>query len=257
MQQMPNVIHGDDRSTALKLTPVSRETVARLERFLDLLVQWQVKTNLVAPSTLSHLWTRHVSDSLQLLAIAPAAKVWADLGSGGGFPGIVLACALADAPDDGVLRVLLVEEPEAHLHPQLQDLLMRFLEEEAEGSTQVIVTSHSPGFASSARVERLTVIARPSGAARPVARVPRDFGLSAKQLGHLRRFLDVTKASLFFARAVILVEGVSEQLLLPAVARRLEISLPENGSASSMSAAWPFPRLPICSARRSSRTGWR
>lgn len=88
-----------DKVRALELTPVSRETVARLERFLDLLVQWQVKTNLVAPSTLSHLWTRHVSDSLQLLAIAPAAKVWADLGSGGGFPGIVLACALADAPD--------------------------------------------------------------------------------------------------------------------------------------------------------------
>jgi putative ATP-dependent endonuclease of the OLD family len=141
----------------------------------------------------------------------------------------VLLAALADAPDDGVLRVLLVEEPEAHLHPQLQDLLMRFLEEEADGSTQVIVTSHSPGFASSARVERLTVIARPPGDARPVARAPRDFGLSAKQLGHLRRFLDVTKASLFFARAVILVEGVSEQLLVPAIARRLNISLPENG----------------------------
>jgi putative ATP-dependent endonuclease of the OLD family len=141
----------------------------------------------------------------------------------------VLLAALADAPDDGVLRVLLVEEPEAHLHPQLQDLLMRFLEEEADGSTQVIVTSHSPGFASSARVERLTVIARPPGDARPVARAPRDLGLSTKQLGHLRRFLDVTKASLFFARAVILVEGVSEQLLVPAFSRRLGISLPESG----------------------------
>jgi putative ATP-dependent endonuclease of OLD family len=143
----------------------------------------------------------------------------------------VLLAALADAPDDGALRVLLVEEPEAHLHPQLQDLLMRFLEDEADGSTQVIVTSHSPGFASSARVERLTVIARPSSDAPPVARAPRDFGLSAKQLGHLRRFLDVTKASLFFARAVILVEGVAEQLLVPALARRMGISLPENGVA--------------------------
>lgn len=141
----------------------------------------------------------------------------------------VLLAALADAPDDGVLRVLLVEEPEAHLHPQLQDLLMRFLEEEADGSTQVIVTSHSPSFASSARVERLTVMSRPPGDARPVARAPRDFGLSVKQLGHLRRFLDVTKTSLFFARAVILVEGVSEQLLVPAIARRLDMSLPENG----------------------------
>jgi putative ATP-dependent endonuclease of OLD family len=141
----------------------------------------------------------------------------------------VLLAAIADAPDDGALRVLLVEEPEAHLHPQLQDLLMRFLEDQAGGPTQVVVTSHSPNFASSARVDRLVILARAPGALTPVARAPRDFGLSEKQLKHLRRFLDVTKASLFFARGVILVEGVSEQLLLPAIARRLGISLVENG----------------------------
>ena len=52
----------------------------------------------MAPSTLPNLWTRHIADSLQLLALAPAAKVWLDLGSGGGFPGVVLACALAETP---------------------------------------------------------------------------------------------------------------------------------------------------------------
>jgi len=87
-----------DKAAALALTPVSHETLARLDRYVDLLLQWQAKTNLVASSTLAHLWTRHISDSLQLLALAPTAKVWADLGSGGGFPGIVLACALADGP---------------------------------------------------------------------------------------------------------------------------------------------------------------
>ena len=87
-----------DRAAALALTPVSRETEARLDRFLDLLWTWQAKTNLVSPSTLPRLWSRHVSDSLQLLDLAPAAKVWVDLGSGGGFPGMVLACALADTP---------------------------------------------------------------------------------------------------------------------------------------------------------------
>ena len=80
----------------MALTPVSRETEARLDRFVGLLLQWQAKTNLVAPSTLPHLWTRHIADSLQLLTLAPSAKVWVDLGSGGGFPGVVLACALAD-----------------------------------------------------------------------------------------------------------------------------------------------------------------
>ncbi|RJF75873.1 16S rRNA (guanine(527)-N(7))-methyltransferase RsmG [Rhodopseudomonas palustris] len=85
-----------DKATALALTPVSRETGQRLEAYLDLLRQWQAKTNLVAPSTLPQLWTRHVADSLQLLKIAPDARRWLDFGSGGGFPGIVLACAMAE-----------------------------------------------------------------------------------------------------------------------------------------------------------------
>ncbi|HEY2141087.1 MAG TPA: AAA family ATPase [Solirubrobacteraceae bacterium] len=144
-----------------------------------------------------------------------------------------LLAAIADAPADEepTLRVLLVEEPEAHLHPQLQDLLMRFLESEAVGPTQVVVTTHSPSFASSARVERLTVLARPSATARPEAHLPRDFGLDPKQLAYLRRFLDVTKASLFFARAVILVEGVAEQLLVPVIAERMGRPLAPNGVA--------------------------
>ena len=87
-----------DKAAALALTPVSPETEARLDRYVGLLLEWQAKTNLVAPSTLPTLWTRHISDSLQLLALAPTAKVWADFGSGGGFPGVVLACALAEIP---------------------------------------------------------------------------------------------------------------------------------------------------------------
>lgn len=93
---------GPDKDAALALIPVSRETEARLDRYVALLRQWQAKTNLVAPSTLPHLWTRHVADSLQLLTLAPNAKAWMDLGSGGGFPGVVLACALAEVPGAAV-----------------------------------------------------------------------------------------------------------------------------------------------------------
>jgi 16S rRNA (guanine527-N7)-methyltransferase len=83
-----------DRSRALALTPVSRETGERLDRFVALLLRWQAITHLIAPSTVPVLWTRHVADSLQLLGVAPEAETWVDLGSGGGFPGLVIACAL-------------------------------------------------------------------------------------------------------------------------------------------------------------------
>jgi 16S rRNA (guanine527-N7)-methyltransferase len=87
-----------DRAQALALTPVSRETTARLDRFADLLIQWQQRMNLIARSTEPTLWTRHIADSLQLVSLAPEARIWVDLGSGAGFPGLVIACALADSP---------------------------------------------------------------------------------------------------------------------------------------------------------------
>jgi len=95
-----------DRDRALALTPVSRETTARLDRLVAVLLAWQRRINLIASSTESMLWTRHVADSLQLIALAPEARTWADLGSGGGFPGLVIACAFADIPG---ARVHLVE----------------------------------------------------------------------------------------------------------------------------------------------------
>jgi 16S rRNA (guanine527-N7)-methyltransferase len=87
-----------DRACALALTDVSRETTARLDRFVELLLTWQRTTNLISPSTVPRLWTRHIADSLQLLDLAPDARVWVDLGSGAGFPGLVIACALAGRP---------------------------------------------------------------------------------------------------------------------------------------------------------------
>jgi 16S rRNA (guanine527-N7)-methyltransferase len=95
LAQLPS-ISAEDKAAALALTPVSRETESRLDRYVDLLVEWQAKTNLIAPSTLPNLWTRHIADSLQLLALAPNARTWVDLGSGGGFPGVVLACVMAE-----------------------------------------------------------------------------------------------------------------------------------------------------------------
>jgi 16S rRNA (guanine527-N7)-methyltransferase len=87
-----------DRASALKLMPVSDDALTRLDKFAALLADWQRRINLIAPSTLPHIWTRHIADSLQLLPHAPGAKIWVDLGSGGGFPGVPVTCALAQTP---------------------------------------------------------------------------------------------------------------------------------------------------------------
>src|SRR5271166_1273795 len=87
-----------DRRAALRLVPVSRETERRLASYVDLLIKWRRSTNLVSTSTLASIWTRHVADSAQLLALAPSAKRWIDMGTGAGFPGLVIAIQLADVP---------------------------------------------------------------------------------------------------------------------------------------------------------------
>jgi 16S rRNA (guanine527-N7)-methyltransferase len=84
-----------DRKRALELTPVANDIAARLDRYVGLLLEWQTKINLIANSTVGEIWTRHIADSLQLLSLAPSARAWVDLGSGAGFPGLVVACALA------------------------------------------------------------------------------------------------------------------------------------------------------------------
>lgn len=76
--------------------PVSRETDALLKRYQSLLAKWQDKINLVSPTTLSQSWVRHFEDSLQLVPHIPEAESLYDLGSGAGFPGLVLAIARPD-----------------------------------------------------------------------------------------------------------------------------------------------------------------
>ena len=85
---------------------VPRETIHRLIRYADLLARWQKSTNLVAPSTLPLLWSRHFADSAQIRGLAPEARLWLDLGSGAGFPGLVVAILQAGKPN---FRMHLVE----------------------------------------------------------------------------------------------------------------------------------------------------
>lgn len=101
--------HDDDGfgpEDALRLTGVSRETLERVRSYLAVLDQWRERINLIGPGEGRHLWRRHVLDSLQLIEqISSDGLAVADLGSGAGFPGLVIACALAERPGASVTVV--------------------------------------------------------------------------------------------------------------------------------------------------------
>lgn len=95
----------DGRQQVLAAYDVSRETTRALDAYVAQLARWQTVKNLVGPSTLAEVWSRHIADALQLLALAPDATRWIDLGSGAGIPGLILAMA---GKERGI-RVTLVE----------------------------------------------------------------------------------------------------------------------------------------------------
>jgi 16S rRNA (guanine527-N7)-methyltransferase len=91
-------IDASDKASALAQMNVSRETRDRLDAYVKMLDKWRGVTNLISSSAWPELWSRHIADSAQLVALAPQARVWADLGSGAGLPGLIIAILLADAP---------------------------------------------------------------------------------------------------------------------------------------------------------------
>jgi 16S rRNA (guanine527-N7)-methyltransferase len=109
------------RDRALAPFHVSRETSERLSRFVELLLDRQRTTNLIASSTIPTTWTRHVADSLQLLPLAPEARRWVDLGSGGGFPGMVIACAMAETPGAHVHMIESIGKKAAFLRDAVRE----------------------------------------------------------------------------------------------------------------------------------------
>jgi 16S rRNA (guanine527-N7)-methyltransferase len=82
--------------SADQIQGVSRETRIKLDTFAELFLKWAKTINLVAPSTKDDVWSRHIGDSAQIFNLAPKSGIWVDLGSGGGFPGIITAILLSE-----------------------------------------------------------------------------------------------------------------------------------------------------------------
>ncbi|WP_431286758.1 ATP-dependent nuclease [Roseateles chitinivorans] len=146
---------------------------------------------------------------------------------------LFMATELVLLRDGNELALLLVEEPEAHLHPQLQERVQELLEQSAnhppdgKRPVQVVMTTHSPSLAAGADIASITLVHK--GHLFSLAHGKTQ--LKKDDYEFLRRFLDATKANLFFSRGVAIVEGPAEALLLPALAKACGMSFSKHGLA--------------------------
>lgn len=133
---------------------------------------------------------------------------------------------LLNNENEGALRLALIEEIEAHLHPQAQLRLIEFIQKEYNDSDiQFILSTHSSNISSKINIKNILLCRNNS----VFSLAPEDTKLEKGDYLFLQRFLDVTKANMFFAQGILMVEGDAEQLLLPTIADIIDCSLSKNG----------------------------
>ncbi|WP_298785417.1 ATP-dependent endonuclease [uncultured Marinococcus sp.] len=135
-----------------------------------------------------------------------------------------------------VYSILAIEEPEAHLHPNMQKKFLKFLQGNQNSNVkQIFVTSHSPNITSAVELDDLIVLQKIDGniqAAYPGKVFNEECEEDIKSKNFIKRFIDVTRADIFFAQNLILVEGLAEQLVIPAFSEKMNVDL--EGSHTSI-----------------------
>ena len=134
-------------------------------------------------------------------------------------------------PELQIYNALLVEEPEAHLHPQYQNTFFEYLNKLQDTGVQIFITSHSPTITAKSDMENITVLQKQNEKIAPFCfSILDETDFSIRNRNHLKKFLDTSKSQLFFANGVILVEGIAEAILLPLLSRIfMNIDLDEHG----------------------------
>lgn len=170
---------------------------------------------------------RQILEKLELFLATGVERLFRGLGSNNILFMAAELLLLRSSGEFG-LPLLIIEEPEAHLHPQWQLTVVDYLQQVARDTTsplQVILTTHSPTLASHVRLDSVFLVH--DGKVFPLA--PGHTRLDPSDYLFLQRFLDATRANLFFARGVLIVEGDAENMLLPAIAEILGIPLSRYG----------------------------
>lgn len=216
----PSTVLNDTGQVVQKYGDVSRETLEKLQIFVDLVLKWQPAQNLIAHSTIPDIWTRHVADSLQTQWTCPEARVWVDIGSGGGFPGIVTAILLADEPGAHVHMIESNQRKAAFLRTALRETGSRGTVHPGRIESVAKEWNQGPVDAVSARalasLEQLFRLSEPftAGGARAVFHKGQDFQREVKEASDTWKFDLVEKESL--------VDPVSRMLLFSNISARPE-----------------------------------
>lgn len=151
------------------------------------------------------------------------------------FASVILGDLINRCEDDEleIYNALLVEEPEAHLHPQYQNTFFEYLNKLQQKGLQLFITSHSPTITAKSDIQNITILQKQNCQIAPFSfqnLTEDDF--SNENRKHLRKFLDTTKSQMFFANGVILVEGIAEAILIPLLSKKFlvpKIDLEKEG----------------------------